>query len=178
MLASALMVVSVAKSAAATSSAIQAPTTDALYQPVSFGGIPSYDTSNVAYNYPVVGMASSPNGAGYWLVASDGGIFAFGDAGFYGSASSLRLDQPLVGMAATPDGKGYWLVAGDGGVFAYGGAEFYGSMGEQHLDEPIVGIAARLVTDTGWSVRTVESFLSAMPNTMDPRAVSISTSRS
>ena len=36
-------------------------------------------------NQPVVGMASTPDGQGYWLVASDGGIFAFGDAGFYGS---------------------------------------------------------------------------------------------
>ena len=36
-------------------------------------------------NEPVVGMAPTPDSGGYWLVASDGGIFAFGDAGFYGS---------------------------------------------------------------------------------------------
>ena len=29
---------------------------------------------------PVVGMAATPSGHGYWLVASDGGIFSFGDA--------------------------------------------------------------------------------------------------
>ncbi|MGA3148936.1 MAG: protease pro-enzyme activation domain-containing protein, partial [Acidimicrobiales bacterium] len=51
---------------------------------------------------------------GYWLVASDGGIFAFGAAGFYGSTGGTPLNRPVVGMAATPDGKGYWLVASDG----------------------------------------------------------------
>ena len=30
-------------------------------------------------------MAADPEGEGYWLVASDGGIFSFGDAKFYGS---------------------------------------------------------------------------------------------
>jgi hypothetical protein len=46
-------------------------------------------------------MASSLSGNGYWLVASDGGIFALGDAGFYGSAGSLPLTRPVVGMAGT-----------------------------------------------------------------------------
>ena len=57
-------------------------------------------------------MAPTPDGKGYWLVAIDGGVFAFGDAGFYGSMGGTPLNQPIVGMAATPDGKGYWLVAG------------------------------------------------------------------
>lgn len=29
---------------------------------------------------PVVGMAATPDGLGYWVVASDGGIFTFGNA--------------------------------------------------------------------------------------------------
>ena len=85
-------------------------------------------------NKPVVGMAATPDGDGYWLVASDGGIFAFGDAGFYGSMGGHPLNQPIVGMAATPDGKGYWLVAADGGIFAFGDAAFYGSTGHHHLN--------------------------------------------
>jgi hypothetical protein len=44
-------------------------------------------------------MAASPRGLGYWLVASDGGIFNYGDAPFYGSAGSLVLNKPVVGMA-------------------------------------------------------------------------------
>jgi hypothetical protein len=72
-------------------------------------------------------MAATPSGKGYWLVASDGGIFAFGDALFSGSAGSIRLNQPVVGMAPFGKGAGYWLVAADGGVFTYGGAPFLGS---------------------------------------------------
>ena len=67
-------------------------------------------------NAPVVGMAATPDGGGYWLVAADGGIFNYGDAAFSGSAGSLPLAAPIVGMAAGPGG-GYWLVARDGGVF-------------------------------------------------------------
>jgi hypothetical protein len=93
-------------------------------------------------NRPVVGMAATPDGKGYWMVASDGGIFTYGDAGFYGSAGSLPLNRPIVGMASTPDGRGYWLVASDGGIFTYGDAGFYGSAGWLPLNQPIVGMAS------------------------------------
>ena len=59
---------------------------------------------------------------GYWIVASDGGIFNYGNAPFCGSAGAIPLNKPIVGMAATPDGGGYWLVASDGGIFSYGDA--------------------------------------------------------
>ena len=78
---------------------------------------------------------------GYWLVASDGGIFSFGDAAFYGSTGAIALNKPIVGMAPTPDGKGYWLVASDGGIFSFGDAAFYGSTGAIALNKPIVGMA-------------------------------------
>jgi len=80
-------------------------------------------------NRPVVGMAAVPGGRGYWLVASDGGIFAFGSAAFFGSTGGMTLNKPIVGMAATPDGMGYWLVASDGGIFSFGDANFFGSAG-------------------------------------------------
>ncbi len=93
-------------------------------------------------NRSIVGTAAIPDGKGYWLVASDGGVFAEGDAGFYGSTGSIHLNEPIVGMAATPDGQGYWLVASDGGIFTYGDAGFYGSSGSIQLNKPIVGMAA------------------------------------
>ena len=65
---------------------------------------------------------------GYWLVGSDGGIFAFGAAQFFGSTGSLALQRPVVGITPTSDRKGYWLVASDGGIFAFGDAGFYGSI--------------------------------------------------
>jgi hypothetical protein len=96
---------------------------------------------------PVVGMANTASGGGYWLVASDGGIFAFGDARFFGSTGGTKLNQPIVGVGATPTGGGYWLVASDGGIFAFGDARFFGSTGGTKLNQPIVGIAP--TTDGG-----------------------------
>ena len=87
-------------------------------------------------------VPSSSVGTGYWLVGGDGGVFTFGNAGFYGSTASQKLNGCIVGMAATPDGKGYWLVGSDGGVFAFGDAGFYGSMGGKSMAAPVVGMAA------------------------------------
>ena len=78
---------------------------------------------------------------GYLTVASDGGIFAFGQD-FCGSTGDIALNKPVVGMAAVPGGGGYWLVASDGGVFTYGDAQFFGSTGSLHLNAPVVGMAA------------------------------------
>jgi hypothetical protein len=85
-------------------------------------------------------MAATPTGNGYWLVASDGGIFAFGDARFSGSTGALALAQPITGMAATPTGDGYWLVATDGGVFAFGDAAFHGAAAAHPGRRTVVGL--------------------------------------
>ena len=84
-----------------------------------------------AISAPVVGIASTPDGQGYWLVGADGGVYTFGDATFYGSIPSLgvTLTAAITGMARTPDGAGYWLVGADGGVFTFGDAPFEGSTG-------------------------------------------------
>ena len=82
----------------------------------------------------------APSGQGYWLVASDGGIFNYGDAGFDGSRGGQPLNKPIVGMAASASGQGYWLVASDGGIFNYGDAGFHGSTGGIALDAPIVAM--------------------------------------
>ena len=92
--------------------------------------------------HPIVGIAATPSGNGYWLVAADGGVFTFGDATFHGSTGGRTLSAPIVGIAATPSGHGYWLVASDGGVFTFGDATFHGSTGGRTLTAPIVGIAA------------------------------------
>ncbi len=87
-----------------------------------------------------------PSTDGYRLVASDGGIFAFGNAPFLGSTGSIKLNKPIVGMSSTPRNDGYWMVASDGGVFAFGNAKFLGSTGALPLTKPIVGMAS---TPTG-----------------------------
>jgi hypothetical protein len=62
-------------------------------------------------------------------VVSDGAVFSFGDAQFYGSTGALVLNKPIVAMTSTHDGRGYWLVASDGGVFAFGDVKFFRSLG-------------------------------------------------
>jgi hypothetical protein len=93
-------------------------------------------------NQPIVGMAPTPSGRGYWLVARDGGIFSFGDAQFHGSTGGVHLNKPIVAMAASPSSGGYWFVASDGGIFSFGDARFQGSTGGSPPGFPVVSMAA------------------------------------
>ena len=93
-----------------------------------------------------------PGTGGYWLVARDGGIFAFGDVAFHGSMGGQRLNQPIVGMTPTARRDGYWMVASDGGMFSFGTARFMGSMGGQRLNSPVVAMTARPQGDGYWLV--------------------------
>ncbi len=109
-----------------------APTTDQVVAFAGSAGLPG----------PPSPPPPAPPNSSYWLVASDGGIFTFGNAGFYGSTGGIHLNQPVVAMAPTPSKGGYWLVASDGGIFSFGDATFFGSMGGKPLNKPIVGMAA------------------------------------
>jgi hypothetical protein len=73
------------------------------------------------------------------MVASDGGVFTFGDARFVGSMGAIRLSAPVESLTANPNGSGYWLVASDGGIFSFG-VTFYGSAGGTRLNKPITGM--------------------------------------
>lgn len=85
-----------------------------------------------------VDLALTPDSKGYWIASAKGAVFAFGDAGFYGSAYGIALNQPVVAIVSSPTGKGYWLMAADGGVFAYGDAPAEGSLGSIKLNAPVV----------------------------------------
>ena len=108
---------------------------------IAYGAADHGSTEGVLLNAPVVDIAASPDGSGYWTVASDGGVFAFGGAFYAGSLGDIRLNQPIIGMAPTPSGKGYWLAAADGGIFTFGDAAFLGSAGDRGVRD-IVAIAA------------------------------------
>jgi hypothetical protein len=78
-------------------------------------------------------------------------VFAFGDAGFYGSMAGERLNGAVQGITSTPDGRGYWLFAADGGVFSFGDARFFGSLGATGMVR-ITGMIAN--ADTGYQLVT------------------------
>ena len=101
-------------------------------------------------------MRRTHTGRGYWLIASDGGVFTFGDARFFGSTGAMRLNAPIVGMARIRSGNGYWLVARDGGIFTFGDARFFGSLGNRKLEAQVTGVTAatagsELVQATGYA---------------------------
>ncbi len=118
--------------------------------------VPSSTTQGApALNVACSASPQAPRGpmaGGYWEVAADGGVFAFGNATYYGGLGATKLAQPVVGMAAAPGGTGYWLVARDGGVFAFGSAGFAGSTGNVKLAQPIVGMASDPATGGYWLV--------------------------
>jgi hypothetical protein len=96
-------------------------------------------TGKLRLNKPIVGISPTPDNRGYWLVASDGGVFAF-DAPFRGSMGGKRLNRPVNGLVAY--GNGYLMVASDGGTFDFSNTAFLGSLVGHPPSAPIIGIAA------------------------------------
>lgn len=92
---------------------------------------PVTDASGQELAAPIVGAVATPSGNGVWLFASDGGVFAFGDAQHFGSIPDLvrekkmeGLNKPVVAMVSTKNGEGYCLFGQDGGAFNFGNAAF------------------------------------------------------
>jgi len=82
--------------------------------------------------------ATATPAAGYWLGGADGGVFAFGDAPFYGSGVTvagacayhqlpgvLHAGAVCSGLAPTPSGNGYWLLNSFGFPVGFGQASEY-----------------------------------------------------
>ena len=63
-------------------------------------------------------------------------MFAFGDAGYFGSAGAAHLGSSAVAMAVAPGGHGYWLATTKGAILRFGD----------------VGIGAARVTGLGSAV--------------------------
>ncbi len=90
---------------------------------------------------PVIGIAASAGGSGYWLATGNGGVFSFGHAKFHGAAPA-QVNGHIAAIVATSDRGGYWLASSDGAVFRFGDAKFHGSASGEHLNDPIVAMAA------------------------------------
>lgn len=86
---------------------------------------------------PIVALASTPPGDGYWLVDRAGKISSFGGATNRGSVNGKTR---IVDVVVTPTGGGYWLVSKGGRVFAFGDAEGHGSARDEGV--AFTGMAA------------------------------------
>jgi hypothetical protein len=89
------------------------------------------------------GIVATPSGNGYYIVMEDGGIFAFGDAVFFGSTGGSRPGGfHITGIALSigEDGSvnGYWLVNEDGGVLAFGGVSRWVISGGKNGEESVL----------------------------------------
>ena len=99
--------------------------------------------------------ARRASATGWW--PSDGGIFNYGDAGFYGSTGA-EAQQADRRHGAHARRKGYWLVASDGGVFNYGDAGFFGSASASSRRRPSSALPPpRMARATGSSRPTAAS---------------------
>jgi hypothetical protein len=81
---------------------------------------------------PVRSMTAAANGKGYWMVADDGGIFAF-NVPFEGSLPRVRelFGYPYVSsvrMRSLPTNDGYYILGLNGTVWAFGNAKYFGSL--------------------------------------------------
>ena len=64
----------------------------------------------------------SADGRGYFIVAKDGGVFAFGDARFLGSLPSEGINARVAAVAPTYDNGGYYVLTTSGRVYTFGDA--------------------------------------------------------
>ena len=53
-------------------------------------------------------------------MASDGGIFTFGDAAFYGSTAADATTDPAEKIVPTSSGQGYWIEDQNGTMYPFG----------------------------------------------------------
>jgi SpoIID/LytB domain protein len=104
-----------------------------------------------AFTVSISGMSMSPDGGGYWGVATNGGVYTFGDAKFYGSARTYSPPAPTVGLAVDPKTGGYWEVLSNGGIYSFN-APFYGSARTYSPPAPTVGLAVDPKTGGYWEV--------------------------
>lgn len=74
-------------------------------------------------------------------MGADGGVFAFGDAVYEGSAVGKGTGT-VVGIAGkVQSNAGYWVATSSGTVYAFGAAAYEGSASMTKLNAPIVGAA-------------------------------------
>ncbi len=110
------------------------------------------DVVNVPVGYdPIVAVAGTLDGGGYWLIGRLGDVYAFGDASNYGSTAHFQAN--VVAIVPTPDDGGYWVAFSDGYVAAKGDATNYGNLLALNVHvKNIVGMASTPFGNGYWLV--------------------------
>jgi hypothetical protein len=112
------------------------------------GIAPAGSRTEPRLNAGIVGIVPSADGRGYFMVAADGGVFAFGDAQFEGSCPGIGgCGSRAVAVVPDGTGHGYWLVTAQGHVQTFGNAHNYGQPGRKAV--PIAS-AARTANGGGY----------------------------
>jgi hypothetical protein len=117
---------------------------------LGFGSLPSLGGIAGPSGSPAIGIATTHDGEGYWVVQADGSVTNFGDA------PPLRYEKPasqVVAIASTGSGLGYWLLEKNGTVLGFGDAKTYGSAGGLSGADPAVALAT-VPGDKGYIVLT------------------------
>lgn len=130
-----------------------------LYQAGAFGELMTYgdaryhgDLSHVAIDSPILAVAATPSGEGYWLMEASGRMHPFGDAPDLGSPGLPDAEYGIA-LAPTSTGQGYWVATQTGGVYTVGDARFFGSAaGTLGPDVDIVDLAASPTGKGYWLV--------------------------
>ena len=65
----------------------------------AYGGAPFYGSPAGAARSPIIGIAPTPSGDGYWVVGSNGAVYNFGGSHYYGGLDSAVLNKAIVGLA-------------------------------------------------------------------------------
>ena len=71
-------------------------------------------------------MQRTPSGHGYWMLSSDGSIYAFGDAPYFGGVGGCTNYGGARRLLPTPTGNGYWIATANGSVIPFGDARRLG----------------------------------------------------
>jgi len=91
-----------------------------------------------------IGSPSDASARGYWLLDSNGTVYAY-DAPHLGDFATRHVHATPASMTATASGEGYWIVDTAGKVYPFGDAEFFGDMSDAELNGPV----RRLEPDPG-----------------------------
>jgi len=97
---------------------------------------------------PIVGVAPTSDGGGYWMLAANGTVYNFGDAPPAGPAadspSIVFANSPMAAMIPDVTNGGFIVVDQTGQAFSYGDAPYFGDVATtvSGYSGRVVGIAA------------------------------------